>query len=94
MVKQLLLIVIDNFLLLTDGAVATLNTIKGYGLRVWSNNAVRKWVLICIDRIVAQFRHFNIYLQEIEVNLHYRLIYAKVTAPMKERYKELRKKGS
>ncbi len=94
MMKQLLLIVIDNFLFLTDGTVAVLNMIKGYGLRVWSNSAIRRFVLRCIDFVVVQFRRFGVYLQKIEDILHYRLLYATVTASMKERYKELRGKRS
>jgi hypothetical protein len=92
MVKRLLLIVIESFLLLTDGTVAVLNMIKGYGLGVWSNNTVRRFVLRCIDQVVVQFRRFGVYLQKIEDILHYRLLYATVTASMKERYKELKGK--
>jgi hypothetical protein len=90
--KKLLLIAIDSFLLVVDGTVVVLNVVKGYGLRVWANNAVRRWVLKNLDRIVELFRRFDVYLQKIEVVLHYRLLYANVTDPMKQRYKELRKK--
>jgi len=90
--KRLLLIVVDSFLLVIDGTVEILNIIKGYGLRVWTNNAIRRWVLRSIDRIVELFRRFDGYLQEIEVILHYRLLYANVTASLKQRYRELRKK--
>jgi hypothetical protein len=89
MYRALELLVIEVFIMTIEWGVKIILQIKDYGIRVWQNNVMRKWVFEILDLTIAQFRSFVSYLKEIELHLQYRIAYVKITKPMKLHYREL-----
>jgi hypothetical protein len=90
--RSFLLIVIEGVIVIVEWSVAGIVIVRDYGVRVWKNNVMRKWVFEIMDLADARFRRFVSYLEEIETFLQCRIVYAKITEPMKLRYRELSKK--
>lgn|GEM_PF-1325484 len=89
MFRSFLLLVIDGVIVIVEWSVAIIVLVRDYGVRVWQNNVMRKWVFEIMDYVDAQFHRFVAYLKEIETLLQCRIVYAKITKPMKLRYREL-----
>jgi len=89
MFRSFLVLVIEGVILIVDWSVTIIVLIKDYGVRVWKNNVMRKWVFDILDFADARFRRFVSYLEEIKAFLQCRIAYAKITKPMKLRYKDL-----
>jgi hypothetical protein len=89
MFRSFLLLVIEGVIVIVKWSVALIVLIRDYGIRVWKNNVMRKWVFDILDLADARFRRFVLYLEEIEEFLRCRIAYAKITKPMKLRYREL-----
>jgi hypothetical protein len=89
MFRSLLLRCIEGVIVTAEWSVANIVLIRDYGIRVWKNNVMRKWVFDILDLADARFRRFVLYLEEIETFLQSRIAYAKITKPMKLRYREL-----
>jgi hypothetical protein len=89
MFRNLLLMFVETIILLVELSVSGTMLVKDYGVRVWKNNAMRKWVFRVIDRADARFHRFIMYLEEIESRLQCRIVYANISRPMKETYRDL-----
>ncbi len=89
MFRSFLLLIIECVVVTVEWSVGCIVLVRDYGIRVWKNNAMRKWVLETLDFSVARFRRFVSYLEEIEMHLRCRIAYAKITKPMKYQYREL-----
>jgi len=89
MFRSFLLLVIEGVIVIVEWSVAIIVLIRDYGVRVWKNNSIRKWVFNILDLADARFHRFVSYLEEIEAFLQCRIAYANITKPMKLRYKEL-----
>ncbi len=89
MFRSFSLLVIEGVIVIVERSVAIIVLIRDYGVRVWKNNVMRKWVFDILDIADAQFRRFVSYLEEIKAFLQCRIAYAKITKPMKLRYREL-----
>jgi hypothetical protein len=89
MFRNLLLLIIELVVVTVEWSMSCIVRLRDYGVRVWKNNAMRKWVLEALDNSVAQFRRVVLYLEEIEMYLQCRIAYAKITKPMKYQYREI-----
>ena len=89
MCKPFELLVIEGVIVIIEWSVEIIVRIKDYGVRVWKNNVMRKWVFKTLDLTLAQFRRFVSYLEEIEMHLQCRIAYTKITKPMKLHYRKL-----
>ena len=89
MFRSFLLLVIDGVIVVIEWSVAGIVLVRDYGVRVWQNNVMRKWVFEIMDYVDARFHRFVAYLKEIETLLQCRIVYAKTTKPMKLRYREI-----
>jgi len=89
MFRSFLLLVIEGVIIIVEWSVTIIVLIRDYGVRVWKNNMMRKWVFDILDLADARFRRFVSYLEEIVAFLQCRIAYAKITKPMKLRYREL-----
>jgi hypothetical protein len=89
MFRKFLLLFIDCIIVLVEWVVELTLLIKDYGVRVWKNNGVRRWVFEVIDDVDDRFRSFVKYLEEIQLRLQCRIAYANIAKPMKHRYREL-----
>jgi hypothetical protein len=83
------LLVIEGIIGIVEWIVTIIILIKDYGVRVWKNNVMRKWVFEILDLADARFRRFVSYLKKIETFLQCRIAYENITKPMKLRYREL-----
>jgi len=92
MMKNLLLLLIDSVIVVVEFTVAGIIFLKDYSVKVWQNNVMRRWVLEFMDYINTVFCHFKNYLEKLETNIQYRILYEKVTKPMKDYYRELKKR--
>jgi hypothetical protein len=92
MYRALKLLVIEGVIVIIEWGEKIILHIKDYGIRVWQNNVMRKWVFERLDFTLVQFRNFVSYLKEIELHLQYRIAYVKITKPMKLHYRELLQK--
>ena len=91
MFRTALLLFIELIMMVVEWSVRCIVLVKGYGIRVWQNNAMRKWVFDTLDLSLARFRRFIGYLEEIEMLLQSRIAYAEITKPLKRHYRELRR---
>ena len=89
MFSNLLIVLIDCVIALVEWSVACIRRIKEYGVRVWQNNAIRKWVFHVMDYAESRFHRYVDYLEDIETRLQCRIVYAKITKPMKQNYRAL-----
>jgi hypothetical protein len=89
MFRSFLLLIIELVVVVVVWSMGCMMLVRDYGVRVWKNNAMRKWVLETLDLSVARFKHFVSYLEEIEMYLQCRIAYAKITKPMKYQYRVL-----
>jgi len=87
-----MLLFIESIVTVVDGIVIVIIKITNYILQVWKNNMFRKWVLICIDIFHSMVYRLRNYLEKVKVVILYRIHYEKITRPMKEYYKEIRRK--
>jgi hypothetical protein len=83
------LLVIEGVIVIVEWSVAIIVLIRDYGIRVWRNNLMRKWVFEILDLADARFRRFVSYLEEIVTFLQFKIAFEKITKPMKLRYREL-----
>ena len=81
--------VIEGIIVIVEWNVAIIVLIRDYGIRVWRNNVMRKWVFEILDFADTRFRRFVSYLEEIVMFLQCRIAFDKITKPMKHRYREL-----
>lgn len=84
-----MLLAIEGVIVIVEWSVAGIMLVRDYGIRVWQNNVMRKWVFEIMDHVDARFHRFVAYLKEIETLLQCRIVYAKITKPMKFHYREL-----
>jgi len=89
MFRNILLLIIEFVVVTVEWSVGCILLVRDYSVRVWKNNAMRKWVLEALDLSVSRFRRFVSYLEEIEMHLRCRIAYTKITKPMKYQYREL-----
>lgn len=89
MFRRFLLLAIEGVIVIVEWSVAGIMLVRDYGIRVWQNNVMRKWVFEIMDQVDARFHRFVAYLKEIETLLQCRIVYAKITKPMKFHYREL-----
>ncbi|MCK4924804.1 MAG: hypothetical protein KAS61_07505 [Spirochaetes bacterium] len=89
MFRRFLLLAIEGVIVIVEWSVAGIMLVRDYGIRVWQNNVMRKWVFEIMDHVDARFHRFVAYLKEIETLLQCRIVYAKITKPMKFHYREL-----
>lgn len=89
MFRSFLLLIIECVVVTVEWSVGCIVLVRDYSVRVWKNNAMRKWVLDTLDLFVARFRRVVSYLEEIEMHLQCRIAYAKITKPMKYQYRQL-----
>lgn len=89
MFRRFLLLAIEGVIVIVEWSVAGIVLVRDYGIRVWQNNVMRKWVFEIMDHVDARFHRFVAYLKEIETLLQCRIVYAKITKPMKFHYREL-----
>ena len=89
MFSNLLIVLIDCVIVLVEWSVTCIMRVKEYGIRVWQNNAVRKWAFKVMDYAEALFYRYVDYLKDIETLLRCRIVYTKVTKPMKQYYRAL-----
>jgi hypothetical protein len=94
MFKTFELLVIESNIAIVKWSVVIIVLIRAYGVRVWENNVMRKWVFKTLDLTLAQFTRFVSYLEDIEMHLQCRIAYTKITKPMKLHYRELTEKKS
>jgi len=87
--RRFLLLAIEGVIVIVEWSVAGIVLVRDYGIRVWQNNVMRKWVFEIMDHVDARFHRFVAYLKEIETLLQCRIVYAKITKPMKFHYREL-----
>ena len=92
MIKNFLLLMIDSFVVVIDITISGIGMLKDYGVRVWKNNVMKRWVLEFMDNIGVLFRHIGNYLGELENIIQFKILYDKTTKPMKDYYKKLKKK--
>jgi hypothetical protein len=83
------LLVIEGVIVIVEWSVAIIVLIRDYGIRIWRNNVMRKWVFEILDLAEARFRRFVSYLEEIVTFLQCKIAFDKITKPMKLRYREL-----
>jgi len=89
MMRNFLLLLIDTVIVLVEGSITGIMLVKDYGVRMWKNNVVRKWVFEIMDRADTRFREFERYLEAIETRLRCRIVYARISQPMRNYYREL-----
>lgn len=92
MIRNFILFLIDSVIVLIDGTITGIIMLKDYSVKVWKNNAMRKWVWELMDLIDVIFHRFENYLEELKTTVQYRILYEKITQPMKDHYRELKKK--
>ena len=85
------LLIIEGVITIVEWSVKIIVYIRAYGVRVWENNVMRKWVFKTLDFTLALFRRFISNLKEIKLHLQCRIAYTKITKPMKLHYRELQK---
>jgi hypothetical protein len=83
------LLVIEGVIVIVEWSMAIIVLIKDYGVRVWRNNVMRKWVFEILDLADARFRRIASYLEGIVTFLQCKIAFEKITKPMKLRYREL-----
>jgi 50S ribosomal subunit-associated GTPase HflX len=89
MLRNTLLSFIESIVVLVAGSISAFILVKDYGIRVWRNNTMRKWVFDVIDRTNALLRGFANHLEAVETQLQCRIVYARISQPMKDHYREL-----
>lgn len=92
MLRKGILFFIDSIVFIVDGIVIGFIWLKNYILLVWRKNVFRRWLLNFIDLLDAGVCWLKNYLEELRVIIQYRIYYETITRPMKEHYKELRRK--
>ncbi len=91
MFTNFFLLLIDTVIVLVDCLIDAMVAIKSYGIRVWKNNVMRKWVLDFMDLMDILFRRFENYLEDLVSIIQFRIMYEKITGPMMDYYRELKK---
>jgi hypothetical protein len=89
MLRNVLLSFIETIMLLVAGSISLFILIKDYGIRVWRNNTMRSWVFDAIDFTNAWLRGFANHLEAVGTKLQCRIVYARISQPMKDHYREL-----
>ncbi len=89
----MMFMVINLFLVVIDSLVGTIMLLCEYALRVWRNNALRNFVLNYIRYIEEISLRLKNYLENIKAVLNYRMQYECVTRPMRDYYRQIKKKG-
>jgi hypothetical protein len=89
MLRTFELLVIKGVIRIVEWSVTIIALIRNYGVRVWENNVMRKWVFEILDLSDTRFRRFVSYLEEIVTILQCRIAYEEITKSMKLRYREL-----
>ena len=92
MLRKGILFFIDSIVFIVDGIVIGFIWLKNYILLVWRKNVFRRWLLNFIDLLDAGVCWLKNYLEGLRVIIQYRIYYKTITRPMKERYRELRRK--
>jgi hypothetical protein len=92
MLTNFILLLIGTVIMLINGLIDAMVSIKSYGVRVWKNNVMRKWVLDFMDLMDVLFRRFENYLEELVSIIQFRVMYDKITGPMMDHYRELKKR--
>jgi hypothetical protein len=89
MLRNGLLSLIETIMVLVAGSISVFILVKDYGVRVWQNNTMRKWVFDTIDLTNTCLRGFANHLEVVETQLQCRIVYARISQPMKDHYREL-----
>ena len=92
MLRNGLLSLIETIMVLVAGSISVFILVKDYGVRVWQNNTMRKWVFDTIDLTNGLLRGFANHLEAVETQLQCRIVYARISQPMKGHYRELTRK--
>ncbi len=59
--------------------------------RLWDNAGTWEWLLGALDSLLASFRTLELYLDQVRTRMRYRVFFDQLTAPMSERYRNLRR---
>jgi hypothetical protein len=92
MFTNLILLLIGTVIVLVNGVIDAMVSVKSYGVRIWKNNVMRKWVLDFMDLMDVLFRRFENYLEELISIIQFRIMYEKISGPMMNYYRELKKR--
>ena len=92
MLRRAQLFIVESILLGVEMAVALTMVITRYSIDVWRNNAARRWVLDLLNKIAQLFSWLKRYLQHLETNIQYRMLYENLTGPMKIHYRRLKRR--
>ena len=91
MVRFLVLALVD--LLLAGVRWCVLQALSGKAAvqRLWENAGVRELAFEGLDFLLAGFRALELYLDQVRTRMRYRVFFDQLTAPMSERYRNLRR---
>ena len=94
MLRNTFLSFIEMVLLVVAGSISLFILVKDYGVRVWQNNIMRRYVFKVLDLADAQLRGFAGHLEAVETQLQCRIVYARISQPLKDHYRELKRRRS
>jgi hypothetical protein len=90
-IKHLILVMIDGVILVVDGILTVILSVKEFSVEVWKNNVIRRSIVDLIDQVDVIFCRFQEYLEKLKSILQYKILYEKLTKPMKDYYRKLKK---
>jgi hypothetical protein len=85
---------IEIVLLVVAGSISLFILVKNYGVQVWQNNVMRRYVFKVLDLADEQLRGFARHLETVETQLQCRIVYARISQPLKYHYRELKRRRS
>ncbi len=94
MLKKFIILIVDFLIEIVNYVLFIINLFISCSAKLWKNNIVRKFVLKIIDGIILRFHYFKNYLEYIKNSITFRIIYKRVTFPMKTYYKKLKKRNN
>ena len=91
MVSCLFLALVDLLLTAVRRAVSLALAGKDAVLRLWDDAGARELLFEVIEFLLGWFRALELYLGRVRTRMRYRVFFDRLTTPMSERYRRLRR---
>ena len=89
--RCLVLALVDLLLVGVQWCVRRALAGKTAAQRLWDDAGVRELLFEALDFLLAGFRALELYLDRVRTRMRYRVFFDQLTAPMSERYRNLRR---
>jgi hypothetical protein len=90
-VRSLFLALVDLLLAGVQRGVRLALSGKAAVLRLWEDAGVREFTFEGLDFLLAGFRALELHLDQVRTRMRYRVFFDRLSAPMSERYRRVRR---